>query len=108
MGKQKIELHFEGDEKVTAVKLTERAGQGPLREMLLSNGKGSFKIVAHSDTAYPGTYRLMLYTAKGAKGILVSSDTSLELSTVDGGATALISVDAETDALTVIRKPSVA
>lgn len=93
----RLERTFEGDPLVI-VEVEEREGREPLRTPILTNGK-SVRFVAEPNPGHPGVYSVRIFTAKGARGLLLRSRRSIELSGLADGRSLLISVDPETDEL---------
>ncbi len=104
MAKQKrIELPFEGSPLVVT-KLSERENSpNPLREVILSNGR-SIRLVAVGEPDYPGNYTVAIHTSKGSRTVIINSRVSLELSGLEHGAVAVVSVDSESGELLINRR----
>lgn len=101
--RKRLELPFEGNTLVVT-KLSEREDHpNPLREVLLSNGR-SIRLVAVSEPSYPGNYSVSIHTAKGARTVIVNPRVSLEISGLENGAKALVSVDPESHELLIHRR----
>lgn len=103
--RKRIELPFEGSPLVVT-KLSQRENHpNPLREVLLSNGR-SIRLVAVSEPNYPGNYTVAIHASKGARTVIINSRVSLELSGLDHGAVAVVSVDPESGELLIERNQS--
>ena len=99
--RKKFELIFEGNPLIIT-KLVDRQDASPLREVLLSNGR-QIRLVATKEPHYPATYSVSIHTGKGARSFIMSPRVRIELTGLERGARALISVDTETEELIIDR-----
>ena len=101
-GPQPLELTLEGDPLVVKETATRRDGTIN-EELLLTNGREVRVTVELSREDRPGIYFVRMFEGKGGRSLTMSARNSLQFSGLTSGETLTLSVNPETDELSVER-----